>query len=460
MKTRIGIIVIVFLLIVAAGMAIFAWKSKPELIEFSPQMGAVNVPSASPIRLVFSHAMVQETVNTRLKINPVMVGTFSWDKDTLTFNPDHPWPGGQEINVTLEDGARSTSWISFPMGKHNWSFKTSEEMLAYLWPSYGKAELYALDPVTGEVHQFTRGMDVLDYSINSDGRIFYFSARNLRGGADLYRIDRTKLLGPANNLYQVEQILDCTLVQCRSPQVSFDNRLLAYEYILPIPSGDAGPAQIWLLDLTTMQAKPAGKETHETVQPSWSPTGLLAYYDRTSNGYEVFDPATQQRTQIPNQTGQPGAWSPSGEYYLAPEISYFPGANGTEIGTSHLMRYGNQSGTVEDISGSDMVEDVGPCYAPDGSLIAFTRKFLDAEHWTIGRQIWMMNADGSNPHPITDEADYNHYDLTWSKDGQNLAYGRFNQAKLSDEAELWIINIDSSNALQLVIGGYSPVWIP
>jgi Tol biopolymer transport system component len=452
--------VIVLLLIVAAGIGIYAWTSKPKLIELYPQTGAVNVPGTSPIRLVFSRPMAHETVSVRLKFEPAIEGTFSWDNDTLTFTPDHPWPVGQMVNLVLEAGARAASWISFPMGRQSWSFTTSKEMLAYLWPSYGNADIYALDPLTGEVRQYTHGLDVLDFSISSDGRMMYFSARNFQGGADLYRLDRTKLEVSQEHPYQGEELLNCELIQCRNPMVSFDNRYLAYEYILPTSSGDAGPAQIWLLDLASLVAVPVGQETHETVQPSWSPTGLLTYYDRTSSGYEVFDSMNQQRVQIANQTGQPGAWSPNGDYYLAPEISYLQGASGTEIGTSHLMRYSIQSKTTEDLSGPILVEDVEADYSPNGALIAFARKFLDAERWSIGRQIWIMNADGSNPHPITDEADYNHYDLAWSRDGRMLSYVRFNQAKLSDPAELWMANVDGSNAVQLVIGGYSPVWIP
>jgi hypothetical protein len=41
-----------------------------------------------------------------------------------------------------------------------------------------------------------------------------------------------------------------------------------------------------------------------------------------------------------------------------------------------------------------------------------------------------------------------------------IAYARFNQAKLSELPELWMINADGSNPIQLVIGGYSPTWIP
>jgi Tol biopolymer transport system component len=460
MKTRIVIGVIMVLLISAAGMGIFAWNSKPKLIETYPQAGAVNIPSTAPIRLVFSHAMEQESVSARLKIDPVIEGSFIWDKNTLTFTPDQPWPGGQKVNMQLEAGARSASWISIPMGQQSWSFTTGVEELAYLWPSYGKADIYALNTVTGEIRQYTFGMGVLDYSVNSDGMMIYFSASNFQGGADLYRIDRTRLVGAPENSNIAEKLLDCGTTQCRSPDVSFDDRTLAYEYILPSPSGDAGPAQIWLLNMEPMNATAVGQETHETVQPSWSTTGLLAYYDRTSNGYEMINLVTQVRVQVPNQTGQPGVWSPGGEFYLAPEISYLQAAGGTEIGISHLIRYNIQSNTIEDISGEKKVEDVEAKYSPDGSMIAFARKFLDAKNWSFGRQIWIMNADGSDPHPITKEADYNHYDLAWSRDGRMLAYVRFNQAKLSDSPELWMVNVDGSNPVQLVIGGYSPVWMP
>jgi Tol biopolymer transport system component len=460
MKIRILFGVIGLLLLVAAGMGIFAWNSKPQLIEIYPQTGAVNVSATSPIRLVFSRRMAHETVTARLKIDPTLDGTYSWDKNTLTFTPGEPWPGGQEINLQLEPGARAAIWLSIPMGRKSWSFKTSVEAMAYLWPSYGTADIYTLDPVTGEISRYTHGLGVQDYSVSRDGRMIYFSAINPQVGADLYRINRTQLEGSPETQYQAEKLLDCGIAQCRTPVVSFDDRYLAYEYILPTPSGDSGPAQIWLLDLATLDVTAVGQKTHETIQPSWSPTGLLAYYDRTNGEYEVFNPITQERVQISNQTGQPGAWSPSGDYYLAPEISYLQATGGTETGTSHLMRYSIQSKTTEDISGPNKVEDVEPSYSPDGSLIAFERKFLDAEHWSFGRQLWIMNADGSDPHPITDEADYNHYDLAWSRDGQSLAYVRFNQAKLSDPPELWMVNIDGSNPVQLVIGGYSPVWIP
>ena len=48
--------------------------------------------------------------------------------------------------------------------------------------------------------------------------------------------------------------------------------------------------------------------------------------------------------------------------------------------------------TLDTTTGSS---DAGPVYSPDGSRIAFRR-------WVPGElqgDIWVMNADGSNPHP-------------------------------------------------------------
>ena len=453
-------VVVVLLLLIGAGITIFAWSSRPFVIESSPKAGEVNVSASSSIRLVFSRSMDHDSVDARLKIEPATEGEHSWEKNSLVFVPNEPWQNGQKITLHLEAGARASSWLTFSMGGQSWSFTTSDASLAYLWPSNGPAEIYSLDPVSGVIQQYTQGMDILDYSASRDGKLFYVSASNAQEGADLYRIDRIKAVSSTDISYLPEKLLDCGAAQCRNPVVSSDDLTLAYEYLIPTPTGGLGPAQIWTLSLTTLDATQAGRTGDETVQPAWSPTGLLAYYDRTLNGYEVLNLVTQERVLLTNQTGQPGAWSMDGKYYLAPEITYQQAQGNYETGASHLMRYQIQNNASEDISGDGAVEDVEAIHSPDGELIAFTRKFLDAEHWTLGRQVWIMNDDGSNPHPITAEADYNHYDLAWSRDGLELAYERFNQAKISDPPELWIENVDGTDPVQLVIGGYSPIWIP
>jgi Tol biopolymer transport system component len=460
MKTKIVLAVIALILLVAVGTIMFAWKTRPRLVETYPTAGAVNVPATTAIRLVFSGAMNPETVSDHLQIEPAIEGKFTWDQNVLIFTPAQAWPAGQVVKLTLQDGVRAASWIAFPMRGESWSFKTTAAMLAYLWPSYGQADIYALIPDTGEIQRFTYGMGVLDFFVSSNGITIYFSAGNSEGGASLYKIDRAEIGSSTSGSYQAQEILNCASAQCRNPVTSYDNQDLAYEYIIPNPGGGSGPAQIWLLNLATEKTSAVGQENEETVQPLWSSKGMLAFYDITKAGYEFVNIDTKEMMLQANQTGQPGDWSPGGEYYLAPEISYYRAPDNTERGTSHLMRYDAVNGQAEDLSSSPDVEDAEAVYSPDGNSIAFARKFLDAAHWTLGRQLWIMNSDGIEAHAITDEADYNHYDLAWSRDALRLAYVRFDESKPFNPPELWMINADGSNALQLVIGGYSPIWIP
>jgi Bacterial Ig-like domain len=459
MKARSVIIFVIFVLLLVTGAIVYAWRSTPKLVEASPLDTAQNVAATASIQVQFSRPMVHESVESHLKILPEVSGTTRWNENSIEFTPDQPWPAGQKIQVQLERGAKAKSWLAFSMGDQSWSFIISRAALAYLWPAAGQASIYTVDPETKSARQYTHGMNVLDYSANNTGSILYLSASNPLSGADLYKIDRFKADSRLNNAYQPEKLLDCGKAQCRNPIVSPDGEILAYEY-LPATAGEMSYVQVWTLSLSDHFAAQAGQAGHETVQPTWSSNGLLAYYDRTSYEYEVLNIITMERIQLPNQTGQPGVWSPDGVYYLAPEITYQLASNNNETGSSHLYRYHLADQTYEDISGEGALEDVEMTYSPSGDFIAFTRKFLDASHWTPGRQIWIMEPDGSNPHPITNEASYNHYDLCWSLDGSTLAYVRFNQETISDPPELWAIAMDGSNPTQLMVGGYSPVWIP
>jgi Tol biopolymer transport system component len=460
MKTRYIVVVGLIVLLALAGLVTYAWMMRPEVVGVYPEADASDVPVTSQIRVIFSQPMNQTSVISHLKIDPTEEGEYSWDENDLVFTPDQTWPGGQEISVQLEDGARAINPLTFPMRGMGWSFSTREAYLAYLWPSDGPSDIYALNPLTAEIHRYTHQMGVLEFTANNAGNKIYFSSSNASGGADLYEIDLIEETNAADNSYQPKKLLDCGSAQCRSPAISYDSKNLAFEYLISSPKGELGPAQIRNLDLVDFHVRPIGQALHETIQPAWSSTGWLAFYDQTSQAYKVINPTTNVRLELLNQTGQPGNWSPDGAFYLAPEIMYYPAAGDTETGISHLFRYGAQAGTSGDLSKENNVEDVEGVYSPDGESIAFSRKYLDMERWSFGRQIWIMNPDGSGSHPITDEPDYNHYDLAWSWDNHMLAYVRFDETNLYEPPELWMININGSNPTQLVVGGYSPLWIP
>lgn len=122
-------------------------------------------------------------------------------------------------------------------------------------------------------------------------------------------------------------------------------------------------------------------------------------------------------TQVTSGTGdkhQP-AWSPDGSrlLYVAPGGKNVAGQDtGLDIFMIEPGVPGNQPVNLTNLKG----DDTYPAWSPDGKTIAFTNqgRFNDI------RQIYMMNADGSNQRRIS--YDFEEYSPNWSPDMNWLLY--------------------------------------
>ena len=96
-------------------------------------------------------------------------------------------------------------------------------------------------------------------------------------------------------------------------------------------------------------------------------------------------------------------------------------------------------------------DDIDPTWSPDGSMIAF------ASSRSGGRQLFVMNADGSNIQQVTDLNNMGGRS-TWSPDGTQLAFYR----GPAGDHNIYIINMDGTGLLQLTNGGdnLGPSWSP
>ena len=118
----------------------------------------------------------------------------------------------------------------------------------------------------------------------------------------------------------------------------------------------------------------------------------------------------------------------------------------------------NQSGRFEiysiDINGNNLqrlTNEIGTLYAPelspDGGKIIFTNH---------GSGLWVMNADGSDPHAITFKDDI---DPTWSPDGSMIAFA----SNRSGDRQLYVANANGKQVDQVTdlsnMGGRSS-WSP
>jgi len=144
------------------------------------------------------------------------------------------------------------------------------------------------------------------------------------------------------------------------------------------------------------------------------------------------------------------SWSPDGRTLL------FPGT-GNGIWTLDLETHESQR-----LSGGGL--DAGPAFSPEGGRIAFSRTEPALEP---SAQIWVMNADGSGAHPLTDEATvHDAGQPAWSPDGSEIVYEEGGAS--GDTSGLFVVGADGSTTRQLTTCDFGsckrfptfPVWAP
>ncbi len=443
----------------------------PRVVKVMPQPESKDVPSTSSIRISFNRAMDQPSVETRVSISSSLPGNMIWDANTLIFEPLEQWPRGTKITVRLGAGARSIRFL--PMLRSQiWTFSIGEPRVVYLWSAKETADVYThpIDGI-GSDRQTQTAHGVLDYDLSDDYETLVYADAREDGGSDLRALELVS--GEDRMLFACPEETRCT-----APALSPDGDWLAFE-MRPSSLGAGGKQisgsdRVWVIALNEVGIEfPVGSNDHVTSNPTWSPEGHLTYYDETLRTITLVDlstyPEMEPLTYIPSDMGFNSSWSPDGAYLIYAEIVFptreaLPEKEGglQTLFYSHLYRVEVATGMTVDLSSEPvrLVEDASPVYSPDGEWIAFTRKYLEAERWSLGRQLWIMRSDGTELQQITDDPNYNYSSLVWNLESSALLYMRKNQADLSEPAEIWMVDLPRGEFKQMVVGGYLPQWIP
>jgi Tol biopolymer transport system component len=365
-------------------------------------------------------------------------------------------------------------WIGLGLLSEEPAESTSPEeggasLLAYLSPSDGPAEVQAMDFGSGQVVQLTNSGGVSSFAVDPNGEFLVISIRNDENGADLRRAD---LLSGAS-----QPLLECGGDTCEGPQISPDGAWLAYQRSTP---GAAFSPEIWLLDLESGDAQRLSDSARLSRDPAWAASESISYYEPDLSAFVLVNLDGRRIAEIENESGGGAAWAPDGSYLVAAEqselnTSILRGPSGeaafdtpepgtqtvVEVLSSQLMRYDLDGGSQPLLNYSDpMVEDALPTFSPDGQWLAFTRKFLDGERWTPGRQLWLLHVESGELAQLTDSANHQVIAIAWSPDGRQIAYVRANQDQFQNPLELWITNLDGSASQLIAVDTYAPAWVP
>ncbi|MDH5606975.1 MAG: Ig-like domain-containing protein [Anaerolineae bacterium] len=437
----------------------------PRVVGVYPEADSVNLPADTGISVEFSRPMDEDSVLENISILPQVEGEFIWQENTLWFVPEEDWPRGEQIIVSLQRAAKS-SWGIALREETVWQFKVRREMLAYLWPLGTDAQIYLIEPVTGEAEKLTDSQGVLSYDIGSRGEGFYYAAYNQQSGSDLFYVQRRQ--GNAGLVYSCGQAL------CDAVTLSPDEERLAFTR-----TRENAGQEIWTLNLETGEAHRVSRAGHDTRLPLWTPQGKLSFYDISDERFIVLDLTSGDIQRILNETGEAGAWDLSGDIFVTPEFSVVTtdilrGPSGersnqpvdeaslepVQVAISHLIAYDLSSNQRIDLTRTEMIQDYTPTFSPNGFWLVFGRKFLDESRWTPGRQVWLMRADGSEARVLTDAPQYKYTAFAWHPNGRQLAVVRFNTITLTSPPEIWMIDVRSGEQFRLLIDAFAPRWAP
>jgi len=89
--------------------------------------------------------------------------------------------------------------------------------------------------------------------------------------------------------------------------------------------------------------------------------------------------------------------------------------------------------------------DFQPRYSPDGSKIAFISDRAG------GDNLWVINADGSEPRAITEEKEHLVHNPSWSPDGEYLVAKKgFTSTRSIPAGEIWMFHVGGGDGLPLI----------
>lgn len=442
------IIIGFFFLILAIG-TVGYFMLVPKVVSTYPGDKAVDIFGTTTIQISFSRTIREEGIEKYLVMEPNTTGVYQVIEQTLIFTPSVPWQEDVQVTVKLLPGVKSKLGIPLSKGVE-WRFSTRHPWLLFLLEEYDGSHLYSVDPQGLDVTRLLDNKDsVLDYN-PAPGNILYYSSATKEGSV----IRSFDLITRS-----AHDFLECGGAICNQLRISPDGGILIYQR-----TSQGETTALWQQKLLNGMASGSptlvGMEGHITRDPYWSSTGWLVYYDQTTATFQFLNPSTGKQASFENSTGEPGSWSADGSHYTVPDLSYTQGSALTPEYYSQLISYTPVTGERSELTRDNRMEDLLPAYSPDGRQLVFARRFLNPQNWTPGRQIWSMNVDGSNIHPLTHSPVNNHLGFAWSPDGNLMAYLQFNTASLTGGRQLWLMDVSSGTSWRVLMNAYNLQWLP
>lgn len=182
--------------------------------------------------------------------------------------------------------------------------------------------------------------------------------------------------------------------------------------------------------------------------PAWSPDGrklaFARWTDDTSGPPGIYVMNADGSDEVWIATGGEPTWSPDGTRIAFVGIGAIMAMNADGSGVTTLLTY--EGVWDADPHGSGAVGE--PSWSPDGERIAFTR-YGDWDSRVD--QVYVMNADGSDPHALISDEGCARTSPMWSPDGFEIAFQACGHVAVSAA---------DGSAYRWLTPGSAPAWSP
>lgn len=274
------------------------------------------------------------------------------------------------------------------LAPHVATAQTTDGLIVFRSDRDGEPDLFTLDVVTGATSKLTTtaGFAELQPAWSPDGgRILYVRRARLSGRPDLFVMN-------ANGRGRMR--LTSTPVPERDPSWSPDGTGLTYA----ARTAPGEPFRIFVA-----RADGSGREqlTSQTAgsdrAPVWSPDGTrIAFVSDRDGGFPDLYLMNADGTGVRRLTTNAlidanPSWSPDGTRVVFERCC--------ENGTSDLFTIDVTTGAEVSVTASASSQEFDPSWSPDGTRIAY-------DAFEVGQgniDIWVVNADGSNPVRLTEQ---------------------------------------------------------
>lgn len=247
-----------------------------------------------------------------------------------------------------------------------------------------------------------------------------------------------------------KKLSDCKNAACSGVVWSPDGQRVVYER-MSLDSNASGLPSLWWVDLNTGEDQPVFQEEQfPGGNPRWSPNGEWLGYS-SPEGIRLYHLADGESRVIKNMLSAAVVWSPDGKSVLLRDVVIH-----NDQYVTQLFLYSLESETLANLNPDMSAENILAAWSPVGDSIAVVRRELSVPR---GDQIWLMHADGSDAHAITNTPDILHASLNWSPDGKYLLYDAYQMNAIPFEPSLQMLDVNSGKITELGIKGFAPQWV-